>query len=136
MEVITVRAYTEADLPEMAAIWNEVVEEGIAFPQEESLSLDEARVFFASQTRSAVAVRQSDGKVLGLYILHPNNVGRCGHICNASYAVSSASRGLRIGEKLVRECIASAPACSSTLSSPRTPAPAGCMKSSALPSSA
>ena len=110
MEVITVRAYTEADLPEMAAIWNEVVEEGIAFPQEESLSLDEARVFFASQTRSAVAVRQSDGKVLGLYILHPNNVGRCGHICNASYAVSSASRGLRIGEKLVRDCIASASA--------------------------
>ena len=99
MEEITVRAYTEADLPAMTAIWNEVVEEGIAFPQEESLSLDEARAFFASQSRSAVAVRQSDGKILGLYILHPNNVGRCGHICNASYAVSSESRGLRIGEK-------------------------------------
>jgi L-amino acid N-acyltransferase YncA len=109
MEEITVRAYTEADLPAMTAIWNEVVEEGIAFPQEESLSLDEARAFFASQSRSAVAVRQSDGKILGLYILHPNNVGRCGHICNASYAVSSESRGLRIGEKLVRDCIATAP---------------------------
>ena len=44
-------------------------------------------------------------KVLGLYILHPNNVGRCGHICNASYAVSSKSRGLHIGEKLVKDCI-------------------------------
>ena len=109
MEEISVRAYIEADLPAMAAIWNEVVEEGIAFPQEESLSLDEARTFFASQIRSAVAVRQSDGKMLGLYILHPNNVGRCGHICNASYAVSSESRGLHIGEKLVRDCIASAP---------------------------
>ena len=109
MEDLIVRAYTEEDLPAMAAIWNEVVEEGIAFPQEECLSLDEARAFFASQTRSAVAVRQSDGKVLGLYILHPNNVGRCGHICNASYAVSSESRGLHIGEKLVRDCIASAP---------------------------
>ena len=110
MDNIIVRAYTEADLPAMAAIWNEVVEEGIAFPQEECLSLEEARAFFASQSRSAVAERQSDGAILGLYILHPNNVGRCGHICNASYAVSAESRGLRIGERLVRDCVASAPA--------------------------
>ncbi len=40
-----------------------------------------------------------------MYILHPNNVGRCGHICNASYAVSSESRGLHIGEKLVQDCL-------------------------------
>ncbi len=40
-----------------------------------------------------------------LYILHPNNVGRCGHICNASYAVSSKCRGLHIGEKLVIDCL-------------------------------
>jgi L-amino acid N-acyltransferase YncA len=105
----TVRPATPDDLGAMTAIWNEVVEEGIAFPQEESLSLDEARAFFASQSRSAVAVRQSGGKILGLYILHPNNVGRCGHICNASYAVSSESPGLRIREKLVRDCIATAP---------------------------
>lgn len=32
MEEITVRAYREEDLPAMAVIWNEVVEEGIAFP--------------------------------------------------------------------------------------------------------
>lgn len=44
-------------------------------------------------------------KILGLYILHLNNVGRCGHICNASYTVSSKSRGLHIGEKLVKDCI-------------------------------
>ena len=76
MDSITVRAYREEDLPAMAAVWNQVVEEGDAFPQEECMSLEEARIFFASQTRSAVAVRESDGAVLGLYILHPNNVGR------------------------------------------------------------
>ena len=110
MEDIIVRAYTETDLPAMAAIWNEVVEEGLAFPQEDCLSPEEARAFFAAQSRCAVAERVGDGAILGLYILHPNNVGRCGHICNASYAVSSESRGLRIGEKLVRDCIAAAPA--------------------------
>ena len=110
MEEIIVRAYREDDLPAMTVIWNEVVEEGTAFPQEEPLSLERARAFFASQSRSAVAVRQSDGAVLGLYILHPNNVGRCGHLCNASYAVAADSRGLRVGERLVRDCIAEAPA--------------------------
>ena len=40
-----------------------------------------------------------------MYILHPNNVGRYGHIANASYAVSNESRGLHIGEKLVKDCL-------------------------------
>ena len=110
MDDIIVRAWREEDLPAMTAIWNEVVEEGLAFPQEDCLSPEEARAFFAAQSRSAVAERSGDGAILGLYILHPNNVGRCGHICNASYAVSSRSRGLHIGEKLVRDCIAAAPA--------------------------
>lgn len=37
--------------------------------------------------------------------MHPNNVGRCGHICNASYAVDSGARGLGIGEMLVSDCL-------------------------------
>ena len=43
---------------------------------------------------------------MGLYILHPNNVGRCGHICNASYAVKKGQQGKGIGEQLVRHCMA------------------------------
>ena len=34
---ITVRAYTPADVAQMNEIWNEVVEDGIAFPQERLL---------------------------------------------------------------------------------------------------
>ena len=102
---ITIRRYTDKDLPDMIRIWNEVVEEGIAFPQEERLTADTGREFFASQTYSAVAADMDTGRVYGLYILHPNNEGRCGHICNASYAVSQDSRGLHIGEKLVSDCL-------------------------------
>ena len=106
---IRVRAYEKKDLAAMNAIWNEVVEEGIAFPQEELLDETTGAAFFAEQTYCAVAEDES-GRVLGLYILHPNNVGRCGHICNASYAVSGAARGLHIGEKLVSDCLAQAKA--------------------------
>ena len=53
-------------------------------------------------------VADENNNVVGLYILHPNNVGRCGHICNASYAVASSCRGKHIGEMLVTDCIKTA----------------------------
>ena len=99
-----IRKYEERDIAEMIAIWNEIVEEGIAFPQEECLTIDSGREFFASQSFTGVA-EGDDGKIYGLYILHPNNIGRCGHISNASYAVASYARGMKIGEKLVRHCM-------------------------------
>ncbi len=105
MQEIIIRKYENKDLTQMVYIWNEVVEEGIAFPQEECLKEISAKEFFGEQTYCGVAESGKTGEILGLYILHPNNVGRCGHICNASYAVSSENRGLHIGEKLVFDCI-------------------------------
>ena len=90
----------------MIKIWNEVVDEGTAFPQEELLTEQTGAEFFAAQTYCVVAVDENG--VCGLYILHPNNVGRCGHICNASYAVSTEKRGLHIGEALVSDCLVQA----------------------------
>ncbi len=98
-----IRAYRAEDIPEMNRIWNQVVEEGRAFPQEELLNLETGKEFFAGQTYCGLA--EEEGRIFGLYILHPNNVGRCGHICNASYAVSAEARGKGVGEKLVRDCL-------------------------------
>ena len=105
---MNVRRYEEADLPRMAEIWNQVVEDGIAFPQLQTLKLDSARDFFAGQSFSAVA--EEDGEILGLYILHPNNEGRCGHIANASYAVDRSARGKGTGKALVSHCLETAAA--------------------------
>ena len=102
---LVIRRYTEADVSEMIEIWNEVVDEGVAFPQEELLDSESGKKFFALQTYVAVAEDLDTKNICGLYILHPNNVGRCGHICNASYAVRAASRGQRIGRALVLDCI-------------------------------
>lgn len=102
---IVIREYEEKDLVEMIEIWNEIVEEGKAFPQEEFLNPESGAAFFADQTYTGVAADAVTDKIYGLYILHPNNIGRCGHICNASYAVRSDRRGLHIGEKLVLDCM-------------------------------
>ena len=94
-----IREFKDNDLTEMTDIWNEIIDNGNYFPQEEILTLKTAKDFFSIQTYTGVAINED--KVVGLYILHPNNVGRCSHIANASYAVSSKFRGIGIGEKLV-----------------------------------
>ena len=45
-----IRKYNENDVPAMVHIWNEVVEEGVAFPQLELLDKESGRAFFAAQT--------------------------------------------------------------------------------------
>lgn len=100
-------AWRPEDFPAMLAIWNEIVRDGKTFPQEEELSEEEGREFFAAQSHCGVA-RNFRGEVDGFYILHPNNVGRCGHICNASYGVAKTARGKGTGEKLVRASLKAA----------------------------
>ena len=100
---IKIRKWTPSDLSSLIQIWNEVVEEGRAFPQLDTLNQETGFSFFSSQY-TAVA-ETSDGTIVGMYILHPNNIGRVGHIANASYAVNSKCRGLHIGELLVKDCL-------------------------------
>ena len=101
---IIVREFNEQDIPSIREIWNQVVEEGRAFPQIDPLLDDEeALYFFATQTYTGVV--ELDSKIVGLYILHPNNIGRCGHIANASFAVAPSARGMRVGEALVKDCL-------------------------------
>lgn len=101
---IEVKQFTIEDIEAANAIWNEVVEEGIAFPQTEILDEKTGAEFFMSQSFTGVAYDEN-GNAVGMYILHPNNVGRCGHICNASYAVKGEMRGQHIGEILVKHCM-------------------------------
>ncbi|MGN1468246.1 MAG: GNAT family N-acetyltransferase [Ruminococcus sp.] len=99
---VNIRKFNINDLNEMIEIWNEVVKSGVAFPQKEFLDINSGKEFFNFQSFCGVAQDNDAKKIVGLYILHPNNIGRCGHICNASYAVASDARGNHIGESLVK----------------------------------
>lgn len=98
---LLIEEYKPRDLPQMIAIWNDVVQAGAAFPQERSETLASGQEFFAAQSYCGVAKDAETGAISGLYILHPNNIGRCGHICNASYAVAIEARGRGIGKSMV-----------------------------------
>ena len=105
---IKVKPYDSKNVREAINIWNEIVREGIAFPQEEELDLVTGDEFFKAQSFTGLAFDEDTEEILALYILHPNNVGRCAHISNASYAVRSDVRGRHIGEIIVKDCIARA----------------------------
>ncbi len=47
---INVRKYQESDISGMNRVWNEVVIEGIAFPQEETLNDTSGAEFYAGQS--------------------------------------------------------------------------------------
>ncbi len=105
---ITIERYTPKDLEGVRNIWNDITRQGNAFPGEEIYSPEEMEKFLAGQTRVTCAKRGEN--VLGFYILHPNNIGRAGHIANASFGVAKGNRGMGIGEKLVRDCLRKAKA--------------------------
>ena len=105
---LEIRKFQKEDIEEAIAIWNDIVIDGVAFPQMEPLDIKSGIDFFASQSFTGIAYDEDTKQIVGLYILHPNNVGRCGHICNASYAVKKDVRGYHIGEALVLHCMKTA----------------------------
>ena len=64
--MMEVRGYAQQDVAGMAEVWNEVVRDGIAFPQEKELDEVTATRFFAEQTHCGVVVE--NGRVTGLFI--------------------------------------------------------------------
>lgn len=65
-DIITIRKYSDKDIGAMVKIWNEVVSDGVAFPQLDELTNESGKDFFASQTFCGVAENTETGAVLGL----------------------------------------------------------------------
>lgn len=109
--MIEIKGFDRNDIDEVNAVWNKVVTDGRAFPQSEPFNTEDGIKFFESQTFTGVAYDTENDEIVGVYILHPNFIGRCSHICNTSYAVKDGKRGMGIGEKIVSHSIKKAREC-------------------------
>lgn len=98
-----IEEYNDKYLKDITSIWNDAIISGLYFPQENTLTVTEAKTFFESQDFTGVAIINSE--VVGVYILHPNSIGRLDHVANASYAVKESARGNKIGKQLVLHSI-------------------------------
>lgn len=94
----------KADVEKVIEICNQIIDEGNSFPWEFLFDETQGKEMIFSQTET-VCLTNNQGEVLGFYILHPNNVGRCSHTANASYGVRKDCRGKGLGELLVRDSL-------------------------------
>ena len=62
---IKVREFNENDIQAANEIWNEVVEDGVAFPQEECLTEKSGLEFFKSQSYTGIAYDEETGDMSG-----------------------------------------------------------------------
>lgn len=100
---LDLRNIEKRDIAEATIIWNQIIDAADSFPDDMTLDEDDAWAMFTRQTETVCAF--DNGRMVGVYILHPNNFGHCGHIANASYAVERNRRGRGIGKALVLDSI-------------------------------
>lgn len=86
---ITVRKFQEKDIPDMVRIWNEVVEEGVAFPQTEYLALETGKAFLKSRAGAESRRKQKAGRFWGCIFFIPTMSG------GAAISAMPASRFLQ-----------------------------------------
>lgn len=112
MNDIRIRPATESDFNAMWSIFQVHVAEGETYAHDDAVSRDDAyRYWLAPPAQSFVALKgqgAGDERLLGMYKLQPNQVGRGSHVANASYMVSPHAQGAGIGHLLGEHSIGEA----------------------------
>ena len=99
-----IRKATEKDFESIWAIFHAVVAKGDTYVFSPQATRDDAHDYwFGPGVRAYVA--ETDGVILGMYKLIPNQRDLGAHVANASFMVSPAAHGRGIGEALGRHCI-------------------------------
>ena len=66
------------------AAFNDVIEDGVAWPFEETYSMEEFENYFMSH--AAFGVRDaSTGELMSIFYIKPNFPGCCSHVCNGGF---------------------------------------------------
>ena len=102
------RPWQKSDLSQMTRMWNDILTDGDAFPGTELYEEGPFGAYLGEQTAATCLLLE--GALAGYYILHPNNIGRCGHVANASYVLDRAFRGRGLGRPLVERSLEEAAA--------------------------
>ncbi len=105
--MLEIRAATEADHDAIWDIFHVIVAAGDTYAFKPEMSRNDALAYwFQADTRTYVA--ENDRRVVGTYILKPNQAGAGWHVANAAFMVAPDARGLQVGRKMGEHCLAEA----------------------------
>jgi L-amino acid N-acyltransferase YncA len=99
-----IRSANRADAPALWRIFRAVVAPGDTYSfTDETTETDAIAYFLAPGITSFVA--EEDGRVIGMYKLIPNRIGRGSHVANASFMVDPNAQGRGAGRALGEHCL-------------------------------
>jgi len=105
--MVEIREATAADRDAIWDIFREVVAAGDTYAFDPGMSRHDALGYwFQADTRTYVA--KSRGRILGTYILRPNQSGGGSHVANAAFMVAPDARGQGIGREIAEHCLSEA----------------------------
>lgn len=95
-----IRAYVEADWPEVWPIFREVVVAGETYSYDPDMTSAQARAVWAEPPPWQTVVALDDSRLVGTAKIGPNRPGRGSHVATASFMVAAEARGLGAGRAL------------------------------------
>lgn len=96
---LKIRKATESDYNKVWEIFSAVISSGDTYVFDPSTpKTDLKKYWFADYMQTFVC--EEDEKILGTYIIKPNQIGLGNHIANCSYMVNPKEQGKGIGKKL------------------------------------
>ena len=102
-----IRQASTSDSESIWTIFHAVVARGDTYVFDPEIAREEALAYWLDPaTRCYVA--ESDGKVVGTYILKPNQLGLGSHVANAAFMVASDAQGSGIGRRMAEHCLTQA----------------------------
>ena len=105
--IMKIRPATDADHDAIWEIFHEIVAAGDTYALDPNMSRKEALAYwFSADTHTRVAER--DGRIVGMYILKPNQLGPGSHVANAGFMVASHTQGSGLGRAMAEHCLAEA----------------------------
>ncbi len=105
--MVEIREATAADRDAIWNIFREVVAARDTYAFDPGMSRQDALGYwFQADTRTYVA--ESSGRIIGTYILRPNQSGGGSHVANAAFMVARDARGQGIGRAMGEHCLSEA----------------------------
>ncbi len=105
---IQIRPATDADFEAISGIFRSHVGGGETYAFEVGTSDADTRAYWLGPGVTSFVAVLGDERVLGMYKLVPNQVGRGGHVANASFMVSPSAQGVGVGRMLGEHALAQA----------------------------
>jgi L-amino acid N-acyltransferase YncA len=102
-----IRAATNADRDAVWSIFHEIVAAGDTYALDPGISRKDALAYwFRADTHTYVA--EKDGRVVGTYILKPNQLGPGSHVANSAFMVAPNAQGSGVGRSMAEHCLSEA----------------------------